>query len=80
MEEERDGELASLNILVKRNNGKISVLVFRKPRHADQYLHYSSHHQTNYKESIASSLFNRTYSIITNNDDFVKENVRIKQV
>ena len=55
-------------------------MVYRKPTHTDQYLHYSSHHQTSCKESVASSLFNRAYSIITNKDDLHKENIRIKQV
>ena len=80
MEEESNGELAFLDTLLKRNNGEISVLVYRKPTHTDQYLHYSSHHQTSCKESVISSLFNRAYSIITNKDDLHKENARIKQV
>ena len=80
MEEESNGELAFLDTLLKRNNGEISVLVYRKPTHTDQYLHYSFHHQTSCKESVVSSLFNRAYSIITNKDDLHKENVRIKQV
>ena len=80
MEEESNGELAFLDTLLKRNNGEISVLVYRKPTYTDQYLHYSSHHQTSCKESVVSSLFNRAYSIITNKDDLHKENARIKQV
>ena len=80
MEEESNGELAFLDTLLKRNNGEISLMVYRKPTHTDQYLHYSSHHQTSCKESVISSLFNRTYSIITNKDDLLKENTRIKQV
>ena len=79
-EEESNGELAFLETLLKRNNGEISVLVYRKPTHTDQYLHYSSHHQTSCKESVVSSLFNRAYSIITNKDDLHIENARIKQV
>ena len=71
VEEESNGELAFLDTLLKRNNGEISVLVYRKPGHTDQYLHYSSHHQTSFKESIVSSLFNRAYSIITNEDDWI---------
>ena len=47
-------------------------------QHTDQYLHYSSYHQTSCKE--VSSLFNRAYSIITNKDHLHKENARIKQV
>ena len=80
MEEESNGELAFLDTLLKQNNGEISVLVYRKPTHTDLYLHYSSHHQTSCKESIAFSLFNRAYSIITNRDELHKENGRIKQV
>ena len=69
MEEESNEELAFPDTLLKQNNGKISVLVHRKPTYTDQYLHYSSHCQTSSKESVASSLFNRAFSIITNKDD-----------
>ena len=80
MEEENNREIAFLDIFLKRNSGKISVLVYNKPTHTDQYLHYSSHHQTSCKGSVVSSLFNRAYSIITNKDYLAKENPRIKQV
>ena len=80
MKEESNGELALLHMLLKSNNGKMSLLVYRKPKHSDQYPHYNSHHQTSCKESVVSSLFNRAYSIITNKDDLHKENARIKQV
>ena len=48
--------------------------------HTEKYLHYNSHHQTSYKGSVVSSLFNKAYSIITNKDDLYKENARMKQV
>ena len=79
-EKESNGELAFLDTLLKQNNGKISVLEYRKPTHTGQYLHYSSHHQTFCKESVVPSLLNRAYSIITNKDGLTKENARIKQV
>ena len=66
--------------LLKRNNGKISVLVYRKPTHTNRHLHYSSHHQRTCTKSVISSLFNKVYSIITNKNDLTKENARIKQV
>ena len=74
MEKESNGQLAFLDTLLKRNNGKVSVLVYRKPTHADQYLHYSSHHQTSCKEIVFSAFFNRECSIITNKDDLTKDN------
>ena len=80
MGEESNGKLAPLNTLLKRNNGKISVLAYRKPAHTHEYLHCSSRHQKSWKESVVSSLFNRAYSIITSKDDLHKENARIKQV
>ena len=80
MEEESNGELAFLCTLLKWNNGDISVLVYRKPTHTDQYVHYSFHHQTSCKKSVVSSLFKRAYPIITNKDDLHKENARIRQV
>ena len=55
-------------------------MVYRKPTHTDQYLHYSSHHLTSCKQIVVSSLFNKTYSSITNKDGLYKENARIKQL
>ena len=57
MDEESNGELAFLDTLLKQNNGEISVLVYRKPTHTDQYLHYSSYHQTSCKESVFPPCF-----------------------
>ena len=79
MQEESNGELAFLDILLKRNNGKNSVLVYRNTINTDQYIYHSSHHQTSCKESVVSSLFNRAYSIIPNKDDFYKEKKNVKE-
>ena len=59
MEEETNGELAFLDTLLKRNNGKIYELVYRKPVYTDQYLLYSSNHQTSCKESSLCKLLCR---------------------
>ena len=76
MEEESNGELDFFETLLKRNNGKSSVLLCRKRTYTDQYLHNSCHHQTSCKESSASW----AYSNITDKDDITKENARMKQV
>ena len=78
MEGESNG--AFFGTLLKCNSGKISVLVYKRPTHTEQLLHYSSHHHTSCKESAVSSLFNRAYSIITDKDDLTTKNGRIKQV
>ena len=36
MEEESNGKLAFLDTLLDWNNGKVSVLVYRRPTHTDQ--------------------------------------------
>ena len=79
MEEKGNEEQVFFDAFLKQNNGKISVLVYRKSTYTDQCLHYSSHHQANCKESVISSLFNRAYFIITSKENLYKENDRIKQ-
>ena len=79
MKKESDGELVFLDTLLKQNIGEISILVYRRPTHTDQYLHYSSHHLISSTESFVSSLF-RANSINTNKDDLHKENTRIKRM
>ena len=44
-------ELVFLDTLLK-HNGKISILVYKKPKHTDKYQHYHSHCQTSYKEKV----------------------------
>ena len=80
MKEESKGQLVFFYILLKRNKGKISVLIYWKSTDTDQYQHYNSHHQTSCKESVVSSFLNRTYSIVANNYCLYKEHTRIKQV
>ena len=45
MYEESNGELAFFDTLLKWNNGEISVFIYQKPTHTDQYLHHSSQQQ-----------------------------------
>ena len=76
MKKKSNAERAFLDNLLKRNNGKISVLVYRKPTRTDQCLHCSPHPQTSCQESVASSLLNRTHYIITNKDGLNKESTK----
>ena len=46
MEDESNGKLAFIYTLLKQNNGKVFALVYRKPTYTNQYLHYSSCHET----------------------------------
>ena len=74
MKEKSNGEL-----FIETGKWKgLSVLIYRKPTHTDQYPHYSSHPQLSCKESVVSSLLNKVYNIVTNKDNLYKENARIK--
>ena len=64
----------------RSNNGKISVSVYRKLTHTDQYLNFRSHHQPSSKNSAICALFTRAERIISNTNDLKKENDRIFNV
>ena len=73
MKKKSTGKLVFLDTILKRNDEKTSVLVYRKTAHIDQYLHYIYKRQAYCKENIVSSLFNRAYSIIINNNELKKK-------
>ena len=70
-------ELAFLDTLLKRNNGKIFLLIYRKPTHTGQYLHYSSDQQIGCEESVFPVVQFSLFSI-TSKHDLSKQNTRIK--
>ena len=81
MEKETDSSLPVLDTLIKRNDdGSISILVYRKPTHMDQYLNFHSNHQISAKESVVSALFTRADNIISEPTDLRTENERIIKV
>ncbi|XP_057299527.1 uncharacterized protein LOC130630152 [Hydractinia symbiolongicarpus] len=56
--------LPFLDSLVSRNGGNLSVSVYRKPTHTDQYLNYTSNHQMSCKESVVS-LLDRAVNVVS---------------
>ena len=67
METEQNSQLPFLDTLIQRNsNNTISVRVYRKPTHTDQYLKFTSHHLARAKKSVITSLFDRAKNIISN--------------
>ena len=81
IEEENYGNLPFLDTLLKRNgDGSISVLVYRKPTHTDQYLNFNSNHQASTKDAVISALFRRARDIVSDVNDLKKENDRIVKV
>ena len=73
-EEENNSTLPFLNTLVQRNHNKtISVKIYRKPTHTDQYLKYTSHNPTSAKQSVITALFDRADNIVSNKKDKIEE-------
>ena len=77
-EEEQDSILPFLDTLVQRNPDKtISVKVYRKPTHTNQYLNYTSQHSTPAKQSVITALFDRADNIVSSEKDKEEEKQHI---
>ena len=64
----------------QNQDGTISVKVYRKPTHTDQYLSFTSHHSTRSKQSIITALFNRAENVITDNTELKQDQQHITKV
>ena len=81
MEKEENSTIPFLDTLIQRNqDGTISVKVYRKPTHTDQYPSFTSHHSTRSKQSVITALFNRAEKVITNNTELKQEQQHITKV
>ena len=81
MEREENSTIPFLYTLIQRNqDGTISVKVYRKPTHTNQYLSFTSHYSARSKQSVITALFNRAENVITNNTELKKEQQHITKV
>ena len=81
MKKEENSTVPFLSTLIQRNqDGTISVKVYRKPTHTDQYLSFTSHHSARSKQSVITALFNRAENVITNNTELKQEQQHITKV
>ena len=76
-----DGTIPFLDTIVKpENDGKLSITVYRKPTHMDQYLQWDSHHHLSAKYSIISTLTHRAKTVCSNPDLLQKEMEPLREV
>ena len=69
-----DGAIPFLETIVKpETDGKLSITVYRKPTHMDQYLQWDSHHHLSAKYSVISTLTCRAQTVCSNPDLLQKE-------
>ena len=62
-EEEKDGKIGFLDVLIHRNNDNtVDTSVYRKPCHSNQYLQFNSNHPMCHKRSVVRTLIHRAYT------------------
>ncbi|XP_072018311.1 uncharacterized protein [Amphiura filiformis] len=79
-EQESQGSLPFLDtLIVKKEDGTVKLLVYRKPTHTDQYLNYQSHHPLHQKLGVIRTLYNRKDSVVTEEEDKVEEEKKVQE-
>ena len=54
---------------MRKEDGLVKLLVYRKPTHTDQYLKFDSHHPLSHKLSVVRTLVHRCFSVVTDKED-----------
>ncbi|XP_072052031.1 uncharacterized protein [Amphiura filiformis] len=79
-EKEVDGRIPFLDtLIVRKEDGSVKLLVYRKATHTDQYLNFSSHHPIYHKLGVVRTLLDRMDKIVTETEDRQKEEDNIKK-
>ena len=66
-------------LTVRKPDGSVKLLVYRKATPTDQYLNFASHHQLNHKLGVVRTLLDRMDRILTEDVDKQKEEDTIKK-
>ena len=74
VEDKEDGSIPLLDTIVKPEvDGSLSISVYRKPTHTDQYLQWDSHHHLSAKFSVIQTLSHRASTVCSNPELLQKE-------
>ena len=75
-----DGSIPFLDTIIKPEvNGSLSITVYRKPTHTDQYLQWDSHHNLSVKFSVINTLSHRTKTVCSNPELLKQENEHLRK-
>ena len=76
-----DGSIPFLDTIVKPEvDGSLSITVYRKPTHTDQYLQWDSHHNLSAKFSVFNTLSHRAQTVCSNPELLKKEKEHLRKV
>ncbi|XP_072051908.1 uncharacterized protein [Amphiura filiformis] len=79
-EKEQEGTIPFLDtLIVRKADGSVKLLVYRKVTHTDQYLNFNSHRPLHHKLGVVRTLLDRMNSIVTEEGDKKQEEDKIKQ-
>ncbi len=56
-------------LIVRKENGNVKLLVYRKPLHTDQYLNFNPYHPLHQKLGVIRTLLDRCQNIVTDDKD-----------
>ena len=75
-----DGSIPFLDTIVKPEaDGSLSITVYRKPTHTDQYLQWDSHHHLSAMFSVIQTLFHRASTVCSNPELLQKEKDHLRK-
>ena len=75
-----DGSIPFLDTIVKWEvDGSLSITVYRKPTHTDQYLQWDSHHHLSAKFSVIQTLSHRASTMCSNPELLQKEKEHLRK-
>ena len=64
-------------LIVKKEDGSVKLLIYRKLTHTEQYINYKSHHPLHQKMGVIRTLFDKKDRIVTEDDDRLQEEEKV---
>ena len=78
-EEETQGKIPFLDtLIVRKEDGTVKLLVYRKKIHTDQYSNFHSQHPLHHKLGVVRTLMDRMENVVTEKADKREEELRIR--